>query len=236
MYAGNESCLQEIIHGFNKDSKNEVIIQLVKEIQELDVDCTVFNWECCSNYIGESFRNNEMMWKFIGFMLERGHMLMFSDFSLKALIEQWNAEVLGPNPFLKVQEYTGNVVLKFNPETLKKSPSAQLQLVGTLSDGGMCNVNAAGGTIGYTVNWKVASSTKHYKLELLSVASNLNGGGSPCEVGDSKGAAGHCLLTYPKGGKILTSMTHWISLMDIDTSEKKIIEVARMNYGDAYAN
>lgn len=96
---------------------------------------------------------------------------------------------------------------------MKKSPSAQLQLVGTLSDGGMCNVNAAGGTIGYTVNWKVASSSQKYKFQLLSVASNLSGGNSPCEIGSATGAAGHCLLTYPSGGMILTSMTHWISLM-----------------------
>lgn len=52
----------------------------------------------------------------------------------------------------------------------------------------------------------------------MSLASNIDGGSSPCEIGSSKGAAGHCLLTYPKGGKILTSMTHWISLMEIDTS------------------
>ena len=58
---------------------------------------------------------------------------MFSDFSLKALVEQWKPKILGPLPFKKVNEYTGNVVLKFDPETLKNSPSAQLQLVGTLS-------------------------------------------------------------------------------------------------------
>jgi hypothetical protein len=37
-------------------------------------------------------------------------------------------------------------------------------------------------------------------------------------IGKDIGAAGHCLLTYPSGGKILTSMTHWIDLMDLDTS------------------
>ena len=29
-------------------------------------------------------------------------MTMFSDFSLKALIKTWKAEVLGPNPFVKI--------------------------------------------------------------------------------------------------------------------------------------
>ena len=79
-------------------------------------------------------------------------MLMFSDFSLKALIRQWNEEVLGPNPFVIIHEYTGNVVLRFNPERLKRSPSAQLQLVGELSEEGMCNVHAVSGGIRYTIN------------------------------------------------------------------------------------
>jgi len=30
-------------------------------------------------------------------------------------------------------------------------------------------------------------------------------------------------------------MTHWIALMQIDTSEKKIIEVAAQNFGESYA-
>jgi len=98
---------------------------------------------------------------------------MFSDFALKALISKWDASVLGKNPFIKqTNEYGGNVVLRFDAETLKKSPSAQLQLVGTLSDGGMCNVNAAGGTIVYTVDWKNLDHSR-YELQLLSVASNM---------------------------------------------------------------
>ena len=31
-------------------------------------------------------------------------MVMFSDFSLKALISQWDHNQLGPNPFKKVDE------------------------------------------------------------------------------------------------------------------------------------
>ena len=79
-------------------------------------------------------------------------MAMFSDFSLKALINQWDEKVLGPNPFKKVaNEFSETVVLRFEPATLKESPSAQLQSVGDLSEGGKCNVQCAGGTIIYTV-------------------------------------------------------------------------------------
>lgn len=50
------------------------------------------------------------------------------------------------------------------------------------------------------------------------------------------GSAGHCLLTYKSGGHILTSMGHWIELMKIDTSEKKLFEVAEKQYGVEYAS
>ncbi len=49
------------------------------------------------------------------------------------------------------------------------------------------------------------------------------------------GTACHVLLTYPSGGMILTSMGHWIELMKVDTSEKKLFEVAEQNFGAAYA-
>lgn len=31
-----------------------------------------------------------------------------------------------------------------------------------------------------------------------------------CKIGEIRGSAGHTLLKYRSGGKILTSMTHWI--------------------------
>lgn len=44
-------------------------------------------------------------------MIDRGHMTMFSDFSLKALIAQWDKKIMGPNPFVKVKEFGGNFTL-----------------------------------------------------------------------------------------------------------------------------
>ena len=43
--------------------------------------------------------------------------------------------------------------------------------------------------------------------------------------------AGHVLLTYKSGGHILTSMGHWIELMKIDASEKKLFELAQEEFG-----
>ena len=52
-----------------------------------------------------------------------------------------------------------------------------------------------------------------------------------CKIGEKVGPAGHVLLTYKSGGHLLTSMGHWIELMKIDTSEKKLFELAQEEFG-----
>ena len=155
-------------------------------------------------------------------------MAMFSDFSLKALIKSWKDKYgMGPNPFVKVSEYTGDFELNFNPEELKECPSAQLQTIGDLTETGSCNVTAMGGTIVYAVD-----STKlhhnFYILQVLTVAPNLRSNDPKLvsKIGKHEGSAGHVLMTFPSGGAILTSMGHWIELMKIDASAEKLFEVA----------
>ena len=100
-------------------------------------------------------------------------MTMFSDFSLKALVANWHEKHgLGPNPFVQTGEFTGNFVLRFSPGELKECPSAQLQIVGDMAEEGKCNVEAASGTIVYSVD---QTKLKHefYKLQVLTVATSL---------------------------------------------------------------
>ena len=156
-------------------------------------------------------------------------MAMFSDFSLKALVGKWDAHQLGPNPFIRVGQHTGLFEIMFEQETLKNCPSAQLQAIGEMAEGGKCNVMAAGGTITYTVNGEVKSD--FYDLTVLTVTPTINAGGHKCKIGNTEGAAGHVLLKYKTGGHLLTSMGHWIELMKSDTSEKKLFEVAEKTYG-----
>lgn len=157
-------------------------------------------------------------------MIDRGHMCMFSDFSLKALIAKWNEKHLGPNPFVKVDETNNGFDLYFDNETLKKCPSAQLQIIAEMAEKGECHVHALGGTIVYGIN-RSLTETKEYKLEVLTVVKSLNIK-NQVKIKDVKGQAGHVLLTYPSGGTLLTSMGHWIELMKVDTSEKVLFDLA----------
>lgn len=75
----------------------------MNHIKSLEPDCVVFNWECCGNYGGKTFTEGKAkVFQFLKLILNKGHMAMFSDFSLKALIHDWDQHSLGPNPFQQV--------------------------------------------------------------------------------------------------------------------------------------
>lgn len=210
---------------------------MIAEINKVDPDCVVFNWECCGHYSGEQFNEGpKELFQFVKKMIDKKFLCMFSDFSLKSLINQWNESILGPNPFKKVGETAQTVELRFKSNELKESPSAQLQTVGEMAEAGKVNVHTLGGTIMYGVNKKNLNHEK-YKLQVLTVASNMKVSDENlvCKIDEYQGAAGHVLVKYPSGGAILTSMTHWIELMKVDTSEQKLFEVAAREYGESYA-
>ena len=171
------------------------------------------------------------MFKFLKMILDRKYMAMFSDFSLKSLISKWNADMLGPCPFKKIGETSEEFELCFKNDDLKECASAQLQIVGEMADQGKCNVAAMGGTILYSVDKTVKSEV--YDLKVLTVVSNVQvtEENLKCRVGEKVGSAGHVMLAYKSGGHLLTSMGHWIELMKIDTSEKKLFEIAEREYG-----
>merc|ERR1712232_803905 len=172
-----------------------------------------------------------------------GHMVMCSDFSLKALIRQWPVDQLGPNPFVKIGEFGGHMRLEFDRTRVAECPSAQLRNAQELSSDGSCLVKCLSSTIAYTVDKRVISSQTPYKLDVLTVATEVPGiaianlpAEQVCEFGNKRGAAGHVCLTYPSGGSLLASAGHWVELMRIEgVTEENLLKTAAANYGAAYS-
>lgn len=75
----------------------------------------------------------------------------------------------------------------------------------------MLTVNVLGGTITYGVDSSV-NLTDKYTLEVLTIASNFRAPSPKLQssIDHFSGLAGHVLLSYKEGGKLLTSMGHWI--------------------------
>jgi len=236
--------VKPILHALKDGAVEEgsALQALVLDIGFVKASSVVFNWECCEHCARETFgspEESEATLDFIEFLLHGGHMVMCSDFSLKALIKQWCPRRLGPNPFVKVGEFGGTINLKFDSARIAECPSQQLQQAGQLSESGTATIHAMPSTIMYTVD-KNVDVGDWYNLEVLSVATCASRWELPqnqiCTIGDSKGTAGHVLLSYRSHGDspglLLTSAGHWVEIVKLDNvSEEKLLQTAARTYG-----
>lgn len=224
-------------------------------------DCVVINFECCSAYGDHGFCRGhhghqhtgavspDASIELIATAVAHGHLVMCSDFSLKALIAKWEGNAglaarLGPCPLKKTGEFSGTMKLRFDPGQLQAAErSAQLQKVGELCDQGEVAVSCPGGTIGYGVDDTIVGlAAGTFALEVLTVI-DPSGSGPRCPkqfrstVAGVSGAAGHVMLTYPSGGALLASAGHWKSLMDMkNVSAERMFDVSAQAYGEEYTS
>uniref|UniRef100_A0A6S8CHC9 Uncharacterized protein n=1 Tax=Aplanochytrium stocchinoi TaxID=215587 RepID=A0A6S8CHC9_9STRA len=143
------------------DAKEKKTLEDLREnCEKAGHDAVCFNFECSGGYSDSGFgtysRHHLELLSFL--VKEYGCLTMFSDFSLKALIKDWDTRLLGPNPFVQVGTFSGSMRLVFEPEKLKNSASAQLETVGGLCDDGngkgSAECSAMASTIVFTITKK----------------------------------------------------------------------------------
>lgn len=213
-------------------STEEVLETMISEIRSLNPDCVVFNFECSSGYSHKSFRNSQQTLEFVKYLLDNKHMIMFGDFSLKALINEWKEDLLGPNPFYDIGETSGKMKLFFDPQDLITSPSKQLEMVGTLSRGEL-EIATMGGTIvfGYD-NQKSKNDIYDFKVLTITDIDKREYYDRSYQINLKRGTLGHAMLKYKSGGIIIVSAGHWIQLQNIDLDETKFKKVVEDYGGD----
>lgn len=227
------------------------VAELAAELAAVNADSVVFNWECCSGCSDAGFASTAIVVRAVEVLLSRGHTLMFSDFSLKALTGAWSrGEMpgsLGRCPLVKIGEFGARFELRFDPKALQSCGSAQLERVGDLCENGEASVVAMGGTIAYTLDADVLRAAP-YRAELLTAATAFEGspalekfsgelrGARVCVIGSHRGAAGHARLRFPNGGSMLLSCGHWVELVKLDVTAERLVKVAEREYGAARSN
>lgn len=227
----------------NPQQISPTLLPLFEDLKKVEPSSAVFNFECCSACNESGFSgasSSKATVSAVGRLLHHGYFVMASDFSLKALIATWDSEILGECPVRNVGSYSSNCELRFVPAVLKECASAQLVAVGRLCENGEAHVHAMGGTIAYSTKPGVNLSVQPYSLELLTVATKLDGrvvrgADYTSQIGDHVGAAGHVMLTYKTGGRLLLSSCHWLELSSLSTSEDNVFKAFEMHQGVEYA-
>jgi hypothetical protein len=223
----------QALQGTIIDSPNAVVIHdIIECMRQVDPDSVVFNFECCSSCSdcgfgsGNHSPHHAVIMPLVSCLVDRQHIVMFGDFSLKGLIHDWNEELLGPNPFLNCGNTSQTMKLKFDPEILINCCNAQLQNVGRMCESGEAFVNVMGGTIVFNISPE-KTDTDRYSTEVLTRCVN-----SP--YGES---CGHVMLTYPSGGRILVSAGHWIELSQLSgATEESVLRMCTAQMGQEKAS
>lgn len=259
-YRVSLSGVQQLLFALEGRSVAGDLGELVANLQQVPAEKVVFNWECCSCCSERGFQSfgapscGEATLKLAKVALDRGYMVMFSDFSLKALIASWKSDYFGPKPFQQTGGCSGQIRLNFDPETLKKCSSKQLAKVGELCEEGKAVIHAASNTIVYQLLPSAAQEaerTKAYRIEVLTTVScpsaaahagygavygGINAAGFS-QAPSSQKSMGHVLLTYPSGGRMLTSAGHWKELVHLGgVSEDALLRVAERYYGKEFSS
>jgi len=221
----------------NSDSTFEKMLELlVSEIKLVNAESVLFNWECCSGFsqnIKSLVQKNDNM-KLMKFLLDNKNMIMCSDFAVEALINDWDVELLGENPFKKLGECHSSMELSFIPSELKECSSIQLQLVGQLCEKGSLVIHALSGTIVFGLK-EEKKTYSNYTLTLLTIATKTDNRTlfSNCEIAAQRGSIGHVMLTYKSGGCMLLSAGHWIEMTKFDVDQKNLENVVQ-DFGGEY--
>ncbi|CAE7839614.1 unnamed protein product, partial [Symbiodinium microadriaticum] len=164
----------------------------------------------------------------LSYLLSHSHVAMFGDFSLKALIKDWNEPVLGKCPLVNLGETSNSLRLEFSASALLECPNAQLQNVGNMCESGVATVHTMACTIVFGVDQSVLPLTEGiYNLEILTVVTNSNKSISSVHPISGNavivGTAGHVVLRYASGGTVLVSAGHWIELSNLSGVDEDVV-------------
>lgn len=245
VYSTDFENIKVILNALQKgDQQNKLAAQFAKEIKEVEVDSVLFNWECCSGCQVSSnygFNNKKDIMELIQFAITNKHMMMFSDFAVKGLLNDWDEKILGPLPFAKLGECSSFLKLHFIPNDLKECCSQQLQMVGQLSETGTSTIHALGGTVvfGLKEGYKESDSKNIYTLQILTTMTETSGFDVKSakkeqlvNIKDNQGTIGHALLKYATGANLLLSAGHWVELKNLNVKVDNLEKIAQNNYGE----
>ena len=201
---------------------------LIEDLLAMGRQPITFDWLCCNDYTLPTFDHFGVM-GFVHDVCAKGHLCMFSDWSLKALIKHWDQAALeGPCPFRLECEYplSREVRMQFDSKILCVCPIEQLRRVGQMAplkeDLNHAMVMTRSHTISYVLKERNdIERSCAFKLQVLTTV-----------VESNRSELCHVLLTYPRtGGAILLSKCHWCELQSIEIDEQRLRQVLEESCG-----
>lgn len=146
---------------------------LLRDLKKINGKNIMVYFECCSFFCSNDYKFPSETISLISYLIfEKKCFVLFSDFSLKALINCWNEEIFGLNPFIRYDDLKiGHVKIIFEKEKFKNSNLKQLQviseLVSTEEEIGNIYLKVLEETISFGIKEELLN-TEFYNIQILS--------------------------------------------------------------------
>lgn len=234
------------------DENNSCCKNLLRDFDKLEGKNIMVYFECCGFLTGNDCEFSPTSMSLILYLLfEKKCFILFSDFSLKALINSWNEEMFGLNPFIRYDDFKkGEIKISFEKEKFKNSNLKQLQviseLVSTKEEIGNISVKVLEETISFGFKEELLN-TESYNIEILSnIKNELE------EIKETqefkrrkinKSSIGQAIINFKKKdeqnnieeyGKILVSNSHFCELSEINYNKDSLMSSIKSNLGQEY--
>jgi hypothetical protein len=239
-----------------KDTESENINynEIKKNIKLINSNNIMIYFECCSCLEQIDFKfPNKCIELIEYFIFNIKCLILCADFSLKCLINDWDENKFGKNPFVVPYDVisTGKLEIDFDKHKFLNSNLRQLKVIAQLVDEnkiiGNIMLNVMESTISYKIN---NLSSDKYDIDILSMVkdyvscedcfnSNKRQKLSNTENEDKFNYdfdknVGQAIIKFKEGGKILISNGHFSELCKINYTEESLRKLILNEWGGEY--
>ena len=258
----NKSLYKIIVEkkGSKTDSLSEAYNNLINDLDIVKPENIMIYFECCSFLQNNKYHFTDKCIELIQyFVFEKKSLVLCADFSLKCLINDWDENIFGKNPFIESDELSdGFVEIEFDKNKFINSGLKQLKVMGELIDKNENIGNISLKVLEGTISFKIQNlQSEKYCIEILSnVKNNENNNEhknkkqkpndetliknivSPHKIHSENEFIGQGLVTFKNKdellGKLLVSNGHFCELCKINYSTESLNSTIIDIFGNEY--
>lgn len=164
-----------------KETTNDCYINFINDLNKVASKNVMIYFECCSYLsMNEYHFPNKCIEIIEYFVLEKKYLILCADFSLKALINDWNVDIFGKNPMIKYKEINEQKLeIEFEKKKFADSGLKQLKIMSDLVDDNNDKGKIILHVLDCTVSFKLDNlKDEKYNIDILSIVKKADNNNS----------------------------------------------------------
>lgn len=232
-----------------KETTDDSYLELIRDLNKVKSQNVMVYFECCSYLATNEYHFPKKCIELIEYLvIKQNFLVLCADFSLKALINDWDSDIFGKNPMIKYENIKEQQLeIEFEKNKFANSGLKQLKIISDLVDDnenkGLITLHVLNETISFKLNNLV---DEKYNIDILSVIKNSKTDidehvskkkklSSECDCKlTTDEFIGQAIINFIGGGKIFISNGHFSELCNINYTDDTLLNSIENTLGKEY--